>query len=202
MTISLSCGKQDFPDYDEEDEIFQHEEAEATFKAEFISINPGAGNVDANGLLWIKGRQFYVRIVLERGFPLLRYQQYIHAGSRCPDRSDDLNNDSVLDPHEVNVASGKMLIPLDKNIKVQIKGMEWFPMSNSEGEFYYSRATAFPSMMEDLYLEDPHPDDELGKLARNEDLELEKRTIIIYGTPDDPLRPIACAEIDMDMLFQ
>lgn len=202
MTITLSCGKQDFPDYSDEEEVFQHEEEEATYKAQFRSLNRTSSNMTARAHLWIKGRQFYVKVVMKAGYPLLRYQQYIHRGARCPDERDDLNNDSILDAHEASVASGEMLIPLDKNIKVQMAGMEWFPMSDSEGEFYYSRATAFPLMMEDLYQEDPRPGDGLVKLAESEDLDLDRRTIIIYGTPEDPLRPIACAEIKMDILLQ
>src|SRR5688500_12194922 len=113
MTILLSCGKQDFPDYSNEEEVFEHEEEEATFKAHFKSINRTSRRIRAEGLLWIKGRQFYVKIVMRNGYPLLRYQQYIHKGSRCPDQRDDLNNDSVLDAHEVSIASGEMLVPLD-----------------------------------------------------------------------------------------
>lgn len=201
MTISLSCGKQDFPDYSDEEEIFQHEEEEATYKARFKSLN-GPRRINASGLLWVKGRQFYVKVVMRGAYPLLRYQQYIHKGSRCPDQRDDLNNDSLLDAHEVSVASGEMLIPLDKNIRVQTDGMEWFPMSDTSGEYYYSRATVLPLLMEDLYLEDPRPDDGVVKLPRSENLDLDHRTIIIYGTAEDPLRPVACAEIRMDTLFQ
>ena len=202
MTISLSCGKQDFPDYSNEEEIFQHEEEEATYKAQFKSLNGSSRRISANGLLWIKGRQFYVKIVMNRSYPLLRYQQYIHKGPHCPDQDDDLNNDSIIDAHEVSVVSGEMLIPLDKNIRVQTDGMEWFPMSDSTGKYYYSRASSFPLMMEDLYKDDLRPHDGVVKLLKSEDLDLERRIIVLYGTPEDPLRPVACAQITKDILFQ
>lgn len=198
MTVLVSCGKQDFPNYDEEEVVLEHQEAEASFKADFRSLNGLQNRIKANGLLWVKGRQIYIKIVMNKSFPFLRYQQFIHAGSRCPGRSDDLNGDRIIDAYEVRRASGDILIPLDKNIQIQTKGMEWFPVSDKEGEYYYSRATALPFLMDDLYQKDQFPADGITKLAVGENLDLDRRTVIIYGTPSDPLKPVACAEIQYD----
>lgn len=178
--------------------VLQHEEAEASFKASFRPLNGLGKRIKAQGLLWVKGRQIYIRIVMNNSFPSLRYQQYLHTGSRCPGNGDDTNGDRIVDAYEARKASGDLLIPLDKNIQKQIKGMEWFPVSDKGGEYYYSRATALPFLMDDLYQEDRFPSDGIAKLENGEPLDLDRRTIIIYGTPSDPLRPVACAEIKFD----
>lgn len=196
--LLLSCGKQDFPDYDDEEVIFEHQEAESNYRLEFQGLNNGRNLIRSYGVLWVKGRQFYIKIVTTRSFPYQRFQQYIHTGGRCPSAHDDLNRDGIIDHEEVLKASGHMLIPLDKSLKAQDWGREWFPVADKEGAYYYSRATALPFMMEDLYEKDPRPHDELAKLSKNEKLDPERRTVIIYGSPQDPLRPVACAEVEFD----
>lgn len=201
MTILVSCGKQDFPDYKGERKIFEHEETEGTFVAKFKALNSTRRRLSFSALMWVRGRQLYVRTALKNGEPHVRYQQYIHTGSKCPDGSADLDKNSLIDAYEVRQASGEMLIPLDKNIKFQEKGMEWFPVANKDGVFYYSRATALPDMMVDLYDKNKNSVKGLTKLSKNEKLDLEKRTIVIYGTATDPLKPVACGEIKFDSYF-
>lgn len=198
LTLFSSCGKQDFPDYDKEEEVPEHQEAESNYILKFKGLNNAKNRFRANGVLWIKGRQFYIKIVTTRSFPNQRFQQYIHTGSRCPTGEDDLNRDGIIDHQEVIYASGPMLIPLDKSLKAQEWGREWFPVADKYGAFYYSRATALPFMMVDLYEKDPLPSDDLVKLTKDEKLDPERRTVVIYGSPEDPLRPVACAEVDFD----
>lgn len=189
MTILLSCGKQEFPDYSGEREVLEHQEAEATYTARFRILNPGRRRLSVSLLIWIKGRQIYFKTIMKNGEPHVRYQQHIHTGARCPDTKTNIN------VFELRQLTGDILIPLDKDIKFQEKGMEWFPVTNKHGNYDYSRATALPDLMHDLYQKDQNPLNGITKLERGEKLNLEERTIVIYGSATDPLKPVACGEI-------
>lgn len=192
LIIVSSCGKRAaFPDYGQ-DGVVYYEESEGTYSGKFITLNRQK-RFNANLLIWIKGNQFYAKIYLRNGPRKLRYQQYIHKGSRCPQKADDQNKDGRIDIEEVVSASGEILIPLDGFIQEQVKGSNWFPVSKKDGTYYYSRSASVSKMMKDLYSPDRRPDDGLAKLKKNEPLNIAARTVVIYGTPSDPLMPIACA---------
>lgn len=181
--IILSCGKK-FPDYKQE-EVFQYEETEGEYTGDFKTLNPARKRFNANLLVWLKGDQFYVKIYLKNGPKRVRYKQFMHKGSRCPTREDDLNGDGMIDLSEVVLASGEVLIPLDGYIQEVAKGNEWYPISDKQGSYYYSRSASLKKMMKNLF--------QLNHLDRSEKLALRGRTIVIYGTPANPLMPIACA---------
>lgn len=192
----LSCGKQKFPDYEDNSDLQREEQEAGVYGAKFVSLNPQAsGNIRAHAVLWTRGNQFYVRVIQHSRNPRVRHQQFIHKGGRCPQSTDDRNGDNKIDYAEAVQSSGEMLIPLDRSLKTQAHGNEWFPTSDSAGTFNYSRSVGIHDLLIDLRANDPNPDDMLGKLDAGENLEVDQRTIIIYGTSTDPMLPIACAEI-------
>lgn len=191
----VSCGKQDFPDYSPESNI-QSQEADGSYRIELTALNrPHTGSVRSHAIIWKKGLQFYVRVVMDRGPKNVRIQQYLHAGERCPGRVDDRNGNGKIDFPEVIAVSGKMLIPLDGHLQNQAKGQEWFPSTNKKGKYYYSRAANLRWLIDDLKSQDHSPHDYVIKLRQDEDLYLSQRTLILFGSTDDPLLPLACAEI-------
>jgi hypothetical protein len=195
-----ACGKQKFPDYEPDILSSFEEQEEGYFSAQFQGLNfHRAGNVKAKSVLWIRGNQFYARIVMLRARGAVRYQQYIHKGSRCPDQRDDINGDNLIDMEEVIRASGELLIPLDRNLNSQRLGNEWFPKTDRKGMYYYTRAGAITEMMKDLRQDDPYPGRGNGKLSPGEDLAMDQRTIVIYGSSSDPLLPVACAKVVRDI---
>jgi hypothetical protein len=185
----IGCGKQHFPDYSDNLEAQMEQEEVRYYKAQFFAINSNY-KTKGHALLWIKENQFYVRIVMTKGQPLTIYKQFIHKGQRCPDRSADLNSDGALDISEVTTFSGEILIPLDREVKSDDLGSEWFPESSDNGTYYYSSAADYNEFMKNLR--------HLQKLSRSEKLELGRRVIVLYGSATDPLLPIACAEIYED----
>lgn len=191
----VACGKNDFPDYSGDDDHITHSERAATFMADFRPLNPQRSSFTGTFFSWIKEQQIYVRIVMKKGPKRTRFQQFIHRGSNCPGPSDDSNADGDLDFHEVLASSGSLLVPLDKSLRSQVRGNEWFPVSGNSGTYYYSSATSLKEMISDLKKRDPYPFDSLSKLKANESLSLGKKVVVIYGTETDPLFPIACAEI-------
>lgn len=197
MVALISCGKQKFPDYSDDDSDLQREEQEAgTYGATFKTLNPHkSGNFKAHAVLWTRGIQFYVRVIMTGAQPRVRHLQAVHTGGRCPEKSDDKNGDNILDFTEVLAAAGPQLIPLDRSLKTQVHGSEWFPTTDREGTMNYSRSVAVFNMMADLRARDPVPGDFITKLGAGENLDIGQRTIVIYGTSTDSMLPIACGEI-------
>lgn len=185
-----SCGKQKFPDYRDDSFIQDEQLQDQHFQASLKALNNS--KIDAQYVLWIKDNQFYARIYMKRGFRMLRFQQYIHKGPKCPGLKSDLNQDHVIDHQETIIASGEMLIPLDRDLISQQAGNGWFPETDHNGTYYYSESTWVIDMLKDLR---SHLNNHLGRLSDQEPFNLDQRTLVIYGTETDPLTPVACAEI-------
>lgn len=141
--------------------------------------------------MWLKGQQFYARVVMTRGQSATVYQQYIHKNARCPDQGDDLNGDGLLSASEVEKVSGEMMIPLDRIIKTQNEGADWFPRSNGEGMYYYSRAADLTILIRDLR--------NLKKIELNENFDFDRRTIVLYRSSSTSFIPVACTELNEDI---
>lgn len=199
LSITISCGKQDFPDYSGKSATEPRQEEERVYRSDFVLLNSYLKNsTRLEAIMWIKDIQFYARVNFMHGPAGVRFQQYIHRGSRCPQRSDDVNQDGVIDFSEVIKSSGEILIPLDGKLSSQEDGIQRFPSSNKRGNYSYSRSTAYFYMMEDLLAPDQNLRDALGKLRPDEELNLTERTIIIYGSRDNPLLPVACGQISLN----
>ncbi len=195
LLLNFSCGKQSFPDYGSQELVLRDEEEEA-HRTYFKTLNPShTGKVKGHVVLWIRDLQFYARIVIFRGPKKTRIQQYIHSGIHCPTQRDDSNKDGKIDFFEAIISSGGILVPLDGKLRTQSSGLNWFPESDRNGAYYYSRAANLKWFMEDLRAKDEDPNDHLLKLNLNEELALNRRVVIIYGSTTDPLLPLACAEI-------
>jgi hypothetical protein len=193
--VLLSCGKRQFPDYKGDEDVIFYEEAEGTYTGEFIVLNRAQTRFNADLILWIRGDQFYTKIFLPSGPARIRYQQYLHKGSRCPTLNDDTNHDGVIDMSEVFAVSGEILIPLDGYIQEQERGSGWYPVATKTGSYYYSRSASVTKMLQDLHSRDPRRGDGMTKLRKGEHLDLTSRVIVIYGTKSDPLFPVACSYI-------
>lgn len=191
-SIFLSCGKQSFPDYKSEEDA-TIEVQSVHLSGMFVPLN--GSRMKAEYLTWTEKQQIYFRIKINHYKRNVRVQQYLNKGSRCPGPYSDLDGNSVIDFEEIQISSGEMLMPLDKKLNSQLEGSEWFPETDNEGNYYYSRSGALFKIMEDLTEDDTYVNDGLGKLSKGEKLNLESRTIILFGDGDNPLKPVACAEI-------
>lgn len=187
--FSLSCGQRSSSEDAEEEreEVFQS----GLYMIDFETINPGVtGYLRPEGMMWIKEDQFYVKIVMRVGQPKIRYQQYFHSNGICPGPLNDRNGDGTIDYYENFAISGKVLFPLDKNLSSHLSGNEWFPVANKKGIYSYSKAVSINKLVEGLRNEQG------GRvLGASEQLEPERRVIILYGSHNDPLLPVACGKI-------
>lgn len=140
----------------------------------------------------------------------IKHYQFITAGPECPTLAHDVNGDQLIDAEEALNAAGKVLIPLDSNLKTQIDGMDFGPIANPAGAIVYRRSTSVTTMLDDLMSEDPDPTDHLLKVSPFESFVLTGKKVLIMGVsaalPDSAKGlgtmsaaeslPIACGELN------
>jgi len=183
FSLILSCGKTTDP-YRENLLLRPRQEQEGFYRGKLITLNSRiSGKVTGEGTFFLQDIQFYAKVALRTKWKRVTHLQFIHEGSQCPQAKDDVNLDGYLDFHEVISASGKILIPLDDNLRSQAASFTRYPTSNEKGKYFYSKAVSAPVMMKDLREKDKQQGDALGKLGQNEELNLVERVLIIYGVP-------------------
>lgn len=183
----ISCGEGKFPDYEPENPAIEISSEHQYFKGKFVALNRKYSTMSkGDSLLWVKLRQFYVKIVFW-GRGQERYHQFIHTGDKCPDINSDLNRDGIIDFHEALLTSGEILIPLDRNIQSKTAGSEWYPISSKDGSYLYSRSSSLLKMLPDL------------GYSSVDSLDLSNRVIIIYSSKVRSMLPVACAEIENEI---
>lgn len=206
--LVTGCGK----GYGEEkNNERQEEQAIAQFEARLKALNTRVGMNSGHLTITITDNQFWARMAFSGPYTGQMSSQYIHTGSRCPSIKDDRNGDGYLDFIEAHDVVGDILIPLDSVLESQLRGMNLFPKIKRNNGYYYSEATNFTRMMEDLRRVDTFSDDRIRKLHRNEELDLTTRVVMVYGVSDErnlpetiesyegyspqASLPVACSEI-------
>lgn len=187
LFLFIGCGKK-FPDYSPSP-LIQEEEVPGYYSGQFKSLN--GARIQAHAVAKVQGRQFYIRVVLMKGRSSVSYPQFVHYGSRCPDKGDDLNGNGLIESNELSLSTGPMLFPLDRNIRTESEGYGWFPRSNREGMFYYSRSADISELLKNLRT--------LKKIKNNDNLSMSERTIVLYQISSEGFLPVACAELKEDI---
>lgn len=114
----------------------------------------------------------------------VKHLQAIHESGTCPDLTNDLNQDGVIDIEEAQSQIGKILIPLDNDLNSQNEGISYGPVANEWGTYVYKRSATLDRLMSDLYSTEVPMHNYLSKLPFKDALNLEKRTVVIYGVVD------------------
>lgn len=191
--LMTGCGK----GYDEEvDEVRQEEQAIAQFEARLKALNNRVGSNSGHLTIIITDNQFWARMAFGGPFTGQMSSQYIHSGSRCPTIQDDRNKDGYVDFMEAHDVVGDIIIPLDSVLESQLRGMNLFPKIKKNKSYYYSEATNYSRMMEDLRREDIFVDDKIRKLDRDEEIDLSRRVVMVYGVAEDRKLPLTIASYD------
>lgn len=211
LMICISCGRTGNP-YREELALNLRQEQQGYYRAKLRPIQRKfSRSLYGQGSFYLKDIQFYASVYLKTPWKRVTHLQFIHTGDRCPTIEDDSNRDGYLDFYEARKISGRILIPLDKDLVTQLKGFTDYPTSNENGDYFYSEAASAPWMMSDLRKKDYKPQNALEKISSNDELDLIKRVLIVYGVPHffnlpESIRsfdgypahmsiPISCAEI-------
>jgi len=180
----ISCGKGFNADEGQREEI-----PPGRYYSSLRPLNTKLGRYSGWVSITISDNQFWARIKLTGPKTSGMHAQYLQANSKCPSMSDDTNDDGYLDFKEAYAVSGPILIPLDSDLKTQLKGLNIFPKMRRSSFYYYSEACNTSLMMEDLRASDSYSSDMIIKLRPNEELRLDRRVILIYGTDEDRYLP-------------
>lgn len=189
--LLAGCGK----GYGDNEDSQQDEEAVAQYYSSLKPLNTKVGSYSGKLSINIMDNQFWARMVFQGPRTGSMSSQYIHFGNRCPSIKDDINGDGYLDFIEAHAIIGEILIPLDTVLETQLKGMNLFPKLRRDNSYYYSEATNFSRMMDDLRGEDIFPEDKMGKL-QDSHLSLDARVVLVYGINEDRPLPNSVGSYD------
>lgn len=129
--------------------------------------------------------EFIADLRLSRGPRNTLITQSIHEGQRCPELSDDLNQDGFIDGEESFIAIKRIIIPLDDDLQSQRMGSGLYPVTDQNGNYFWSRLSSFSRMLEDLKEVDLNPHDDILKIDTSENLKLLNKVVILRGAPNN-----------------
>lgn len=109
------------------------------------------------------------------------HEQNVHIGNRCPDASDDINQDGIIDALEGSLVYGKIIIPLDGDLNSQRMGGGIFPLADEFGGYIYSQAGSYQKFIDDLKDLDLNIEDDIIKLSEEEEISFEGKIVVIQG---------------------
>ena len=158
--------------------------------SELQSLNTSlAGLTTGQSKIKVDGDLFEASVIVKNAPTFTTHKQAIFHANRCPEASDDLNGDSLIDPVEFEKAIGVVLIPLDGDLSSQEALIDVLPESDGVGNYTYYQSTSFAEMMADLTAIDPDPKDDLMKLPKNKKFSFDDRIIVIFGVQPDVYLP-------------
>ena len=119
-----------------------------TYRATLNPLNAGSHTVGdvtytiptarGTATVTLKGDVVTVRIMVDGVTPLTLHPQHIHAGTTCPNASDDTNGDGFVDVIEGLPKYGPVLVSLDSTINTGASSDLDFPVSDASGSYTYS----------------------------------------------------------------
>ena len=177
------CGKTKNPFVEPFFEPFSKEQ-DGLYRGSIRTLNKKTNSrIRGQATVFINGIQFYAKIKVKTRWKDVRHIQAIFSGDECPELSDDTNKDGFIDIDEVKLRSGKMLIPLDGDLKGQTQKFAEYPVSNRFGSYVYGIAASLKMMLKDLKIP-KEGYDFLDNLVQGEKLNVTKRVVIIFGVPN------------------
>jgi hypothetical protein len=160
-------------------------ELAGTYQAVFSPLNKTvSGHLNGSLTIVREKDDVVVDVRFSNGPMASMHSQNIHVGDRCPTEDDDLNRDGYIDAEETALVVKEILIPLDDDLTSQFMGLGTFPVSDDFGYYFWSRATPFEKLMDDLRLEDINPVDEYVKLNSNKSLTMIGKVVLVRGVPE------------------
>lgn len=169
----------------EESAILDGSNIQGTYLAQLNTMNPHVnGTIPASVTITRNDDKMMVYARLFAGGVQAWHPQYVYTGTRCPAPSDDTNADGYVDIVEANNVLGNILIPLDSDLNSQKSGMNFFPLGDLSGSYFYERTASFRRFFTDLKSADSNETDNMVKLRSDEGLDLVGRAVMILGVAD------------------
>lgn len=170
-------------------------EAEGHYQATLAPLNAHlAGDVAGTALVKVKGDSMTFEVKVNGAPSQIVHAQNIHIASECPTLSADVNNDGVIDGVEAQKSYGKIIIPLDNDLRTQVEKEAKFPTADFSGNYFYRQSVSMAEMMKDLTSKVENSNKNIVKLKSN--LALAGRQIVIYGVAADAAIPETVATLE------
>lgn len=161
-----------------------------TYQALLAPINKTvSGHINGALTLARDKNEFIADVRFSGGPPSILHTQNVHVGNRCPTEKDDLNKDGYIDAEEGNLVFQGILIPLDDDISSWRMGGGIYPAADEFGYYYYSKATDYNLLIEDLREDDINPDDDFIKLPANKTFNVTEMVVVIAGVSESIILP-------------
>lgn len=190
----------------------QEQDDQGIYRVVLLPLNSEVSGTTTGTIeIRIEGDDFSVESSVSGAPAGVKHFQNIMTSTSCPEMAHDSNNDGLIDIKETFSHVGPVLIPLDSDLRSQLDGMNYGPIANNNGFYFYKRSTTLSELLSDLGSLDPDPTDAVTKLVPGQNLNLAGRVIIIHGVgtsaklPDsvetlgeaskEVMLPIACGKI-------
>lgn len=139
--------------------------AQENYLAKFQTLNPQInGIIGGSSTIYITPERINAFVRLFAGGSKAWHMQHVFVGDRCPEMTDDLNFDGLLDIQEVYKVVGNIIIPLDGNISSQKADLYVFPVANEWGGYSYDKEAKYKHFIKDLKKADKNLNDNIVKL--------------------------------------
>ena len=119
-----------------------------TYEANLSPLNAGSHTVGdvtytipttrGTATVNLKGDDVTVTVNVDGVTPMTLHPQHIHAGTTCPNASDDANGDGFVDVIEGLPKYGGILVSLDSTINTGAASDLDFPVADANGSYTYS----------------------------------------------------------------
>ena len=183
VILLFSCGKKASKNV-----VQAQEQTDNIFFGSILPLNLSG----ADGVIKLSMVQddFHVIVAMKDG-GLVDHEQGMIMASRCPNPTDDRNQDGFVDSDEVFRNLGKILIPLDGELETQADGYHEKPFGN----YRYEHRASYSRMLADLRNRDRDSFDDLVKL-RLRDVPFHKLVLIVFGTSTSTILPSTVSKRD------
>jgi hypothetical protein len=112
------------------------------------------------------------------GLDPVTHPVFLRSGAGCPTQVLDTNDDGIVDIMEGEAAYGTILLPFDADVTTQAIEVGTFPTGT---EFSFFALEEFDDVLDAIEGPDENPNDFLVPLGEDEDLDLERRTVVVHG---------------------
>jgi hypothetical protein len=145
----------------------EEQDAQGIYKAVLRPLNNQLSGFLPSGSaeIRIEGDRVVVKTLLDDD-ARVPHLQSIHQGIRCPESSDDKNNDGLIDMEEAYRAAGDVFIPLDADLSSGQAGEGIYPVGSG---FTYAETTSLSKLERD------------AKSRTGQNLNLAGRVVLIHG---------------------
>lgn len=189
----VSCGNNDDGGESPLSDSFQQEQQlddQGVYRAVLSPLNSSlAGETEGTAEIRIEGDDVIVKSSITGAPSGVKHLQHITTAAACPDASADANQDGAVDFAEMIPFTGPVLLPLDSNLSAQLDGIDYGPIANSAGSYYYRRSTSLSRLLADLQAPDPDPVDKIVKLPSGERLQLSGKVLVVHGVASNAAVP-------------